>query len=258
MNIKTLLTFLFLVTIIIFGNSCKENTPEINMVTKKKEITKIVSLSPALTELLFHLNVQDKLVGRTDACTIPKEAASIPIMGNFASPYVEKILKVNPDLIINQGCAGGHVSKLKLGDIVIGESSKYINDFKTPIKQIGEGSNSLTWTPHTSRSYVSHSTPKYVDIAKQVKTSQQIYLGTLGSADTHSRECDRINYLHSLFDHLCEDMESAAAMKACSEFNVDRIAFRIISNNDLTSIQFDKSPLKLIQQFVIDFINLLN
>jgi iron complex transport system substrate-binding protein len=100
MKIKTLLTFLFLVTIIILGNSCKENTSEKNMVTKKKEITKIVSLSPALTELLFHLNVQDKLVGRTDACTIPKEAASIPIMGNFASPYVEKILKVNPDLII--------------------------------------------------------------------------------------------------------------------------------------------------------------
>ena len=45
------------------------------------------------------------------------------------------IQKFNPDLIINQGCAGGHVSKLKLGDIVIGESSKYINDFKTPIKQ---------------------------------------------------------------------------------------------------------------------------
>ena len=168
------------------------------------------------------------------------------------------IQKFNPDLIINQGCAGGHVSKLKLGDIVIGESSKYINDFKTPIKQIGEGSNSLTWMPHTSRSYVSHSTPKYVDIAKQVKTSQQIYLGALGSADTHSRECDRINYLHSLFDHLCEDMESAAAMKVCTEFNVDRIAFRIISNNDLTSIQFDKSPLKIMQQFVIDFIKLIN
>ena len=49
MNIKTLLTFLFLVTIIVFSNSCKENTPEKNMVTKKKEITKIVSLSPALT-----------------------------------------------------------------------------------------------------------------------------------------------------------------------------------------------------------------
>ena len=167
------------------------------------------------------------------------------------------IQNFKPDLIINQGCAGGQIPELQLGDIIIGESAKYINDFKTPIKQIGEGSNSLTWTPHTSRSYNTMSTPKYIEIAKQVKTSQATRLGILGSADTHSREQDRMNYLHSLFNHLCEDMESAAAMKVCAEFNVDRISFRIISNNDLRSIQFDKSPLKHMQQFVIDFIDLI-
>ena len=162
-----------------------------------------------------------------------------------------------PDLIINQGCAGGQTPELKLGDIIIGESSRYINDFKTPIKAIGEGSNALDWTAHPSRSYEIQSSPKYIEIAKQVKTSQKTYIGTLGSGDTHSRECDRIKYLHSLFNHLSEDMETVAVMKVCSEFDIDRIAFRIISNNELVSIPFDKSPLKQMQQFVIDFINLI-
>ena len=162
-----------------------------------------------------------------------------------------------PDLIINQGCAGGHVQSLKLGDIVVGEYTKYINDFKTPQKNIGEGSSSLNWTPHTSRSYVTPSTQQYIELAKQVKTPNQIYFGSLGSADTFSRECDRINYLHSYFNHLCEDMESAAAMKVCDEFDIDRISFRIISNNELTLIPFDASTRKDMQQFVIDFIDLI-
>ena len=162
-----------------------------------------------------------------------------------------------PDLIINQGCAGSHIAHLQIGDIVVGKNSKYINDFKTPAKKIGSGSNSLTWTPHKSRSYSTPSTSKYVELAKQVKSNQKIYYGSLGSADTFSRECDRITYLHSCFDHLCEDMESAAAMKVCDEFNIDRICFRVISNNELTLLPFDATTRQIMQQFVIDFINLL-
>ena len=167
------------------------------------------------------------------------------------------ILQFSPDLIINQGCAGGHVKELNLGDIVVGEQSKYINDFKTPQKNIGEGSNSLNWTPHASRSYNTTSTKKYIELAKKVQSSKKVYFGSLGSADTFSRECDRINYLHSCFNHMCEDMESAAVMKVCSNFNVDRIAFRIISNNELTLIPYDNSTRQEIQKFVIDFINLI-
>jgi adenosylhomocysteine nucleosidase len=166
-------------------------------------------------------------------------------------------LNFKPDLLINQGCAGAHIPELKLGDIIVGECSKYINDFKTQPKAVGEGSSSLTWTPHKSRSYATPTTSKYVEIAKQVTSSHDIYFGALASADTFSRECDRINYLHSCFNHLSEDMESAATMKVCEEFNIDRIAFRIISNNELTLIPFDETTRQDMQQFVIDFVDLI-
>lgn len=94
--------FPLLIIVLLFCNSCKENTPNKEATYKSnKPIKKIVSLSPALTELLFHLKEEDKLIGRTDACTIPKEASLIPIMGNFANPYIEKIIKAKPDLIIS-------------------------------------------------------------------------------------------------------------------------------------------------------------
>lgn len=177
------------------------------------------------------------------------------INATIATTIVAQTFK--PDLIINQGCAGGHIPILNLGDIVIGEYTRYINDFKTPVKPFGEGSNSLNWTPHPSRSYLIKSTPKYIELSKQVKTNNKTHIGTIASADTFSRECDRINYLHSCFNHLSEDMESAAVMKVCQEFNIDRIAFRIISNNELTLIPFDATTRKMMQQFVIDFINLI-
>ncbi|MHC1692096.1 MAG: ABC transporter substrate-binding protein [Sphaerochaetaceae bacterium] len=61
---------------------------------------KIISLSPNVTETLFALGLQERIVGRTDYCTYPAETASIASMGDLFSPSVEKILSMDPDLVI--------------------------------------------------------------------------------------------------------------------------------------------------------------
>ncbi len=167
------------------------------------------------------------------------------------------LLKFAPDIVINQGCAGAHIESLKVGDIVIGEQAKYINDFKMPVKPAGSGSNSLEWTPHTSRSYATKSTEELVSIAKQVKTTSKVVVGALGSGDIFSREVDRIHFLHNAFNNLSEDMESASVLKVCEQFNSKRIAFRIISNNELTNLAFDASTRATMQKFVMDFVSIL-
>lgn len=164
------------------------------------------------------------------------------------------IMNFSPDLVINEGCAGSHILDGQVGDIVIGESSVYINNFVTKTKSKDEGSNSLDWTQNLKRSYSVSSTPKYVNLAKTIKTSYNLIVGKLGSGDLFSRECDRILYLHNLFGELCEDMESIASLKVCESFSIDRIAFRIISNNELISAKFDRSVCKHLQIFVVDFI----
>ena len=61
---------------------------------------KIVSLSPANTEILFALGVSGKLVGRTDYCNFPAEVSEIPSVGTFATPNIEMILSLSPELVV--------------------------------------------------------------------------------------------------------------------------------------------------------------
>jgi iron complex transport system substrate-binding protein len=62
--------------------------------------TRIVSLAPALTSLLFRLGLGPQVVGVTRYCDDPPEAATRPKIGGFADPDLEAILALKPDLIV--------------------------------------------------------------------------------------------------------------------------------------------------------------
>ena len=68
--------------------------------------TRVVSLSPAVTEIMFALGAQDLLVGRTDFCEYPAEAAAIPSIGGISNLSIETILAMKPDLIISGSMVG--------------------------------------------------------------------------------------------------------------------------------------------------------
>jgi iron complex transport system substrate-binding protein len=61
---------------------------------------RIISLAPSNTEILFALGLGDKVVGVTDWCHYPAEALNKTKVGEYANPDVEKILALNPDLIL--------------------------------------------------------------------------------------------------------------------------------------------------------------
>ena len=61
---------------------------------------RIVSLSPATTELLFAIGAGDRLVGRTRWCDFPSEAQQVPSVGDGMPPNVEAVLAARPDLIL--------------------------------------------------------------------------------------------------------------------------------------------------------------
>ena len=61
---------------------------------------RIVSLSPNITEILFALGIGDTVVGRTDYCDFPAEAAAIEPMGDLFTPSIEKIIAAEADLVI--------------------------------------------------------------------------------------------------------------------------------------------------------------
>ena len=61
---------------------------------------RIVSLSPAITELLFALGAGDRVVGRTRWGQDPKAAIDVPSVGDGLSPNIEAIVAREPDLVL--------------------------------------------------------------------------------------------------------------------------------------------------------------
>ena len=61
---------------------------------------RIVSLIPATTELLFAIGAGPAVVGRTEWCDYPAEAAKVPNLGDGINPNVEAVLASRPDLVI--------------------------------------------------------------------------------------------------------------------------------------------------------------
>lgn len=62
--------------------------------------TRIVSLNPATTELLFAVGAGPRLVGRTHWDLYPDSARLVPDLGNGIQPNVEAVLAARPDLVL--------------------------------------------------------------------------------------------------------------------------------------------------------------
>ena len=61
---------------------------------------RIVSVAPAITEILFALGVADQIVGVTTYCNYPEAAKAKPKIGGYTSPSVEAILALRPDQVM--------------------------------------------------------------------------------------------------------------------------------------------------------------
>jgi cobalamin transport system substrate-binding protein len=67
------------------------------------EPEKIVSLTPATTEILFALGAGDRVVATDDGSDYPEEAVALPDVATFSSVDVEKVVALEPDLVLAGG-----------------------------------------------------------------------------------------------------------------------------------------------------------
>ena len=103
-----LLSFILVLTLIVnvslagnFPVTVKDDVGR--KITVYKEPQRIISTAPSVTEILFALGLNEKIVGVTTLCNYPEEAKTKEKIGTFQSPNIEKILSLKPDIVIATG-----------------------------------------------------------------------------------------------------------------------------------------------------------
>lgn len=111
-----------------------------NKVTIESEPTKIVSLAPSNTEVLFALGLGDKVVGVTSYCNYPEEATTKEVIGSYKQFNLERIVELNPDLVLISGSGEEEDNKIlrDAGIKVLGFDPNNIGDVIKDIELIGK------------------------------------------------------------------------------------------------------------------------
>jgi iron complex transport system substrate-binding protein len=77
---------------------------------------RIVSLSPATTEILFGLGVFSRVVGVSDYCIYPPGVERLPRLGSWQDARLEALARLEPDLVVTGGIesdpTAGHLRAL--------------------------------------------------------------------------------------------------------------------------------------------------
>jgi len=106
----------------------------------EKKPTRIISLAPGNTEILFSLGLDEEIIGVTDYCDWPEKAKTKEKIGGFATPNIEKIVSLGPDIVL---ATGGVQEKAvlaleELGIKAFVLEAETIDDLLARIKDVGK------------------------------------------------------------------------------------------------------------------------
>jgi len=101
---------------------------------------RIISLAPSTTEILFALGLGDKVVGVTQYCDYPEAAKSKPRVAGYSTPALEKVVSLEPDLILADAIHEKTVLPAleKQGLTVIVMAAKSLNTVLQDITLVGQ------------------------------------------------------------------------------------------------------------------------
>lgn len=101
---------------------------------------KIISLAPGNTEIVYALELEDRLVGVTEYCDYPEAAKDKLKIGGFSTVDIEKVVEILPDLIL---AANMHKDEVipeleRLGLTVLTLEPKTIDEVLEAINLVGK------------------------------------------------------------------------------------------------------------------------
>ena len=100
---------------------------------------RVVSLAPNLTEIVYALGERDRLVGVTRYCKFPPEAQEKPKVGALVNMNYERLLELEPDLVLvlpGHADVVNELDRLEIDSVTI--RTETIADIYAAIEKIGE------------------------------------------------------------------------------------------------------------------------
>ena len=111
-----------------------------NEVRLAKAASRIVSLAPHLTELLYAAGGGARLVGAVEFSDFPPEAAALPRVGSDARIDIEAVLALRPDLVVAWPNAGSLRTVERLGELglpVFRSEPRELDDVARTLQRLG-------------------------------------------------------------------------------------------------------------------------
>ncbi|GAA6137692.1 cobalamin-binding protein [Arenicella sp. 4NH20-0111] len=109
-------------------------------VTLDKPATRIVALAPHIVENLYTIGAGDQIVGVVSHSDYPANAVKHPIVGGYQQTNHERIVELNPDLIVawDSGNSQDNISKLReLGFTILIDQPDSLNDIAKSLRLLG-------------------------------------------------------------------------------------------------------------------------
>jgi iron complex transport system substrate-binding protein len=104
-----------------------------------RRVTRIVSLVPAITEVLFAIGAGPKVVGVSSFDAFPPAVNALPRVGALLDPDTERILTLHPDLVITYETQGDIEKRFeRAGIMVFSYRHSGIDGMLDTMRRIGE------------------------------------------------------------------------------------------------------------------------
>ena len=101
---------------------------------------RIISLAPNITEILYALGVEDRIVGVSSYCDYPERAKQKPKVGGLSNPSLEAVVSLKPDIVFltidgNPKAFEERLRAMNIKTVVL--SARKISDLPDSIRLVG-------------------------------------------------------------------------------------------------------------------------
>lgn len=136
-----LLQALVLTLLLIVYPAAAKTTTAAAVTTKPASRLKLIVLAPDLVELLYSLGAGEQIIAASEHADYPEAARALPRVGNYAGLSLEKIISLQPDLVLywQSGTPAADIERLQqLGLKLESFESKTLDDIALHLLRLGE------------------------------------------------------------------------------------------------------------------------